>query len=51
MHRWEDNIKMELRGVGWGEWTRSMWVKIRDMWRAVVNAVMNVLIYKMWGMP
>jgi len=21
-HRWEDNIKMDLQEVGWGEWTR-----------------------------
>jgi hypothetical protein len=20
-HRWEDNIKMDLQEVGWGEWT------------------------------
>jgi hypothetical protein len=26
--RWEDNIKMDLRGVGWGAWTGSIWLKI-----------------------
>jgi hypothetical protein len=27
-HRWEDNIKMGLREVGWGAWTVSMWLRI-----------------------
>jgi hypothetical protein len=26
--RWEDNIKMDLREVGWGAWTRSIWLRI-----------------------
>jgi hypothetical protein len=27
--RWEDNIKMDLRQVGWGgAWTASMWLRI-----------------------
>ena len=25
---WEDNIKIDLRDVGWGAWTRSMWLEI-----------------------
>jgi len=39
-HRWEDNIKMNLREVGrggdWMEFTQD-----RDRWRALVNTVMN----------
>jgi hypothetical protein len=27
-HRWEDNSKMELREVGWGTWTGSIWLRI-----------------------
>jgi hypothetical protein len=27
--RWEDNIKMDLREVGWGAWTGSIWLRIR----------------------
>jgi hypothetical protein len=27
--RWEDNIKMDLREVGWEAWTRSIWLRIR----------------------
>jgi hypothetical protein len=26
--RWEDNIKMDLREVGWGPWTGSIWPRI-----------------------
>jgi len=26
--RWEDNIKMNLRGVGCGAWTGSIWLRI-----------------------
>jgi hypothetical protein len=40
-HRWIDNIKMDLLGIG----RRGMnWIGLaqdREMWRAVVNVVMN----------
>jgi hypothetical protein len=26
--RWEDNIKMDLREVGWGSWIGSIWLRI-----------------------
>jgi hypothetical protein len=29
--RWEDNIKMDLREVGWGAWTASIWHMIGQM--------------------
>jgi hypothetical protein len=41
--RWEDNIKMDLQGVGWG----MDWIELaqdRDRWRALVNAVMNLQV-------
>jgi hypothetical protein len=42
--RWEDNIKMDLRGVG----CRSMdWMELAqdgDSWSALVNAVMNLRV-------
>jgi hypothetical protein len=41
--RWEDNIKMDLEEVGWG----MDWIEVaqdRDMWRPVVNAVMNLWV-------
>jgi hypothetical protein len=25
---WEDNIKMDLREVGWGVWTGSIWLRL-----------------------
>ena len=43
-HRWEDSIKMDLTEVGRGFMD---WIEVaqdRDMWRALVNAVMNVLV-------
>jgi len=27
MHRWEDNIKMDLEGVGWETCTGSIWLR------------------------
>jgi hypothetical protein len=42
-HRWEDIIKMDLQGVGWG----MDWIDLaqdRDRWRTVVNAVMNLQV-------
>jgi hypothetical protein len=27
-HRWEDNIKMDLKEVGWGAWTGLIWLRI-----------------------
>jgi hypothetical protein len=39
--RWEDNIRMDLREIGWEyvDWIHM--TQNRDMWRAVVNTVMN----------
>jgi hypothetical protein len=38
--RWEDNIKMDLREVGWGHGLNL--AQHRDRWRTLVNAVMNL---------
>jgi hypothetical protein len=43
-HRWEDDIKISLRELGWGSMD---WIDLgqdRDRWRAVVNAVMNLRV-------
>jgi hypothetical protein len=43
-HRWEDNIKMNLREVGFGG---TDWVDLaqdRDRWRALVYTVMNLRV-------
>jgi hypothetical protein len=46
--RWEDNIKMDLREVGWGiDWI--IVAQDRDRWRAVAKAVMNLRFHKMRG--
>jgi hypothetical protein len=42
--RWEDNIKMDLREIGWGGMD---WIHLdqdRDGWRAVVKTVMNLRV-------
>jgi hypothetical protein len=42
--RWEDNIKADLQKVGCGgkNWTEL--AQVRDRWRALVNAVMNLRV-------
>jgi len=42
-HRWDDNIKMDLREVGGG----GDWMELaqdRDRWRALMNTVMNLRV-------
>jgi hypothetical protein len=43
-HRWEDNIKMDFREVGWGGMDWINLAQDRDRWRALVNAVMNLRV-------
>jgi hypothetical protein len=40
-HRWEDNIKMDFREIGWGGMDWIHVAQDRDQWRAVMNTVMN----------
>jgi hypothetical protein len=42
--RWEDNIKMDLREIGWGGINWIDLVQDRDQWRALVNTVMYLLV-------
>jgi hypothetical protein len=42
--RWEDNIKMDLRGIGFGDVDRIRWAQDRDRWRALVNMIMNLRV-------
>ena len=43
-HRWEDNIRKDLREVGCGcvDWMEL--AQDRDRWRALVSAVMNLRV-------
>jgi hypothetical protein len=42
--RWEDNIKMYLRVIGWGGMDWIHLSRDRDRWRALVNTVMNLRV-------
>jgi hypothetical protein len=42
--RWEDNIRMDLQGVGGMGMDWIGLVQDRDRWRAIVNAVTNVWV-------
>jgi hypothetical protein len=46
MRRWEDNIRMDLREIGWGGGGMD-WIDLaqdRDQWRALVNMAMNLWV-------
>jgi hypothetical protein len=42
-HRWE-NIRMDLREIGWGGMDWIDLAQDRDQWRALVNTVMNLRV-------
>jgi hypothetical protein len=42
--RWEDNIKMDLREIAFGDVDWIHLAQDRDRWRALVNTVMNLLL-------
>jgi hypothetical protein len=42
--RWGDNIRLDVREIGWGG---VDWIDVaqdRDQWRALVNTVMNLRV-------
>jgi hypothetical protein len=43
-HMGEDNIKMDLREIGWGGMDWSDLAQDRGQWRAFVNTVMNIRV-------
>jgi hypothetical protein len=42
--RWEDNIKMDLREIGFEDVDWIHWAQDRERWRALVNTVMNLRV-------
>jgi hypothetical protein len=42
--RWEDNIRMDLREVGWEGVDWMHLAQGRDQWRAVVDTVMKLRV-------
>jgi hypothetical protein len=42
--RWVDNIRMDLREVGWGDVDWIGLAKDRNRWRALVNSVLNLRV-------
>jgi hypothetical protein len=42
--RWEDNIKVDLREIGFGDVDWINWAQDRDRWRALVNTVTNLRV-------
>jgi hypothetical protein len=44
--RWEDNIRMDVREIGWKDMNWVHLAQDRDQWRAVVYTAMNFRVPK-----
>jgi len=42
--RWEDNVRMDVREVGWEGVDWMHLAQDRDQWQALVNTVMNLQV-------
>jgi len=42
--RWEDNIRMNIRGIGWGDVKWMHLIYVRDQWRVLVTTVMSLRV-------
>jgi hypothetical protein len=42
--RWEDNIKMDIQEVGYEGMDWIQLAEDKDIWRTVVNAIMNLRV-------
>jgi hypothetical protein len=45
-HRYEDNIIMDLREIGWEDMNWILLVRGGDQWRELVNTVMTFSFHK-----
>jgi hypothetical protein len=43
-HRWENNIRMDLREIGWGGMDWIDLAQDRDQWRALVSTALNLRV-------
>jgi hypothetical protein len=43
-HRWVDNIKIDLREIGWGGMNWTDLAQDWDQWRAPLNLVRNLRV-------
>jgi hypothetical protein len=48
---WKDNIRMDLREIGWKDCDWIHLYQNRDQWRAVVNMVMKLWVPQNAGIP
>jgi hypothetical protein len=48
-HVWVDNIRVDLREVGWGDVNRIGLAQDRNKWRALVNSVLNLGVHELLG--
>jgi hypothetical protein len=42
--RWEDDIKIGIREIGWDDMDWIDLAQVRDRWRALVNTVMDLRV-------
>jgi hypothetical protein len=43
-HRWEDNIRMDFREVGWRDMDWMPLAVVREQWRTLLNTVTNLRV-------
>jgi hypothetical protein len=43
-HKWKNNVKIVVRGIGWGGMDCTHLTQDRDQWRALVKTIMNLWV-------
>ena len=49
MHRWEDNIEIGIKEIGWEGEDKICPAEDSDQWQPIVNVVINLSFCKMQG--